>query len=162
MARRSRAEMLDEFHRLYNILDRVLEFENRDLSANQAVHKMSLIRSREQTLRCVDAREFTLSQANSGTREAINDFSCQLLAWQSDADPAYASFLAWYRGETGREFFSDMPNPLTLVRAVLRSGRIESEEEYRLIEEMLCDLDQVRIAPDDVAQLRTLQANFRP
>jgi len=138
MARRSKAELLDEFHRLSDAFDWLWAVE---LGRYPEAADMPPA-SREQQLAAVEDGAATLSDIIAGTREAVSDMIRGFNFDAPDPPEAHLRFFAEYRQATGRDFFADAGRPNQRAKAILKRGQIKDDEEFRLLLDLLNDLDQ--------------------
>ena len=117
MARRTREELLAEFHRLSDIFELFVEFDLSRKTESDAARYRSLIPTREDMLADVEGGGSTLSQVVAGTREAINDQNEMMGFGAEEGDPFVPEFLAFYRARTGRDYYDDAGNPRNMARA---------------------------------------------
>lgn len=136
--RRTREEMLAEFHRLYDCFECLDQTINRLFPSPPELQLTGPI-SRDEMLSFVQNGKATLSQICSGAREGIND---SLDVWQDlqDEDHAKADlFLQTYKALSGHDLWEDVDTPKTVVKALLKNGNLHSAEEFRLLKAQLDD-----------------------
>lgn len=160
MARRTKEELLKEFHRLSDIFELTFEFQLSRRSEADVAWMRDSVPSRDDMLSWVERGEATLSQIVSGTREAINDNNEELSHAMQDSDPYAVEFLAFYRDRTGRDYYDDAGHPKKMARAILRRGKIEDETEWRFINGILSDTTQTTFKEKDVARLNRMLGQF--
>lgn len=150
MARRSKEEMLTEFHRLYEVFEVFCDFKRSRMSPEAAAKNRSEIPTKEQVLSLVAGKRATLSQIIAGTREAINDQNSDLSEHMEVGDEFVSELFHYYRQRTGRDYFADVGHPKTMARTILRRGKIIDETEFRLISDTLSNVDQTVFKGDEV------------
>ncbi|MFY0618445.1 hypothetical protein [Shimia sp.] len=95
----------------------------------------------------VESGKANFSQICAGTREAIND-DLELL----EEEPEKAAvFLQTYKALSGRDLWDDVEPPTTVVKALLKRGRLHSAEEFRLLKGQL-DAQRLSNADSDKAE----------
>lgn len=160
MARRTKDELLAEFHRLYDIFETADEFRLRRLGVADAERDRGFTPTRERMLTQLGQQGVTLSQLIAGTREAINDTS-EMYGDPDDSRNGEArAFHAFYRERTGRDWFADAGNPAKMARAILQRGRIRDETEWRLLTAVLADTEQTVLAGADAARAEAMLTAF--
>ena len=100
-----------------------------------------------------------------GVKDALNDYMVGVLEAMSDStqdpqDDWLRDAPSNYTNLTGRDLFEDAGNPLGRIRAILKLGKIESEEEFRLLNDVLINIDQEILTPKQVLKAEKLLAEF--
>ena len=158
MARRTKDELLAEFHRLYDVFETIWDIRcEMDVEVAEYQH---LAMSREEMLELVDRKQTTLSQAIGGTMEAINDYAVGYEMQSPSETATYTAFLDRYHKRTGRHFFQDIGRPTSTAKAILRRGRIADETEYQILNEFLVNVDQAVLSDQQIAQAAGLIDDF--
>lgn len=148
MPRRTKEEILQEFHRLSDAFEAALDMHE-DLCPEMREHR-HLVLTRDDMLKQVDNGKATASQILSGTREAVSDLFQGLGLDAANPPPFAAEFLAEYRRTTGRDFFADAGRPHQRVKSLIKRGTFTSDEEFRLVLRVLNDTDQAILTPKQV------------
>ncbi len=138
MARRSQTELLEEFHRLSDVLDAAWEARCRMESERRGVEGPI---PRERMLKFVNEGKATVSQIVQGTKEALNDMSPRGSPHPTEAAQE-ARFLQEYKSITGRSFWSDYPKPKAQLKAIRARGAITDNTEARLVQDRLSDVEE--------------------
>ena len=102
----------------------------------------------------------TPSQILRGVEEGLADCTFHFLETEPEVVAEQKETLAFYRERTGRHLFDDVPDPRLKLRAVLERGRVKSEEEWRLLEETLSEVEQTLFAKDEVPVINKMLAAF--
>jgi hypothetical protein len=158
MKRRTKAEILLEFHRVADVFDVAWDIQCEIYPEFRATRH--LVASREKMLGWVDDGKATASQILAGCRQALNDFFEMHDFDDPDRDPSGAVFLREYRLRTGREFFDDAGRPWILVSRVLARGHINDETEYQLLNAICASGDQKRFSQGDITKAELLLLKF--
>jgi hypothetical protein len=159
MARRTKEEILGEFHRLYDFFDIACDIIS---SIDAFGHNgRRLAGPREEMLLWLDDGKATASQILSGLQQALNDLA---LGIDAPDHPASVEFAKRFRERTGRDFLDAIGRPSTSIKKILKRGRIVNETEYYLLNEILSQTDQTALSPDEVIRADTIlgQFNSRP
>lgn len=160
MARRSKEELLSEFHRLCDILDVCIEFM-KDMAALHGIpDHTDALQPRDYWLAQVGKNGTTLTDLISGTQQAINDQSEELGYWLEDEPAIAAKFLSVYKQRTGRDYFVDAGNPKKLARKLLKRNEIQSESEYYLLTGILSDVEQTVFDHKDIEKINQMLVKF--
>lgn len=160
MARRSKDEMRAEFSRLFDIFELFCEFERSRMSPARAAEHRSLVATREKMLSWVEEGKATMSQIVAGTREAINDQN-EMLCYAAEAGDSFAlEFLAFYRQKTGRDYYGDAGHPRKMARTILKRNEIVDETEFRLINGIICNVDQAVFRGDEIGRVNDMLLRF--
>lgn len=164
MVRRTKEEMLAEYHRLFDIFDVVADFmveeREREREPEAATQIRESIPAREDWLRRLSLGGVSLSQILSGLRQALNDWNEQLAHSLQDGTSHAHEFLANYLARTGRHYFDDVPGQRKAARIILKRGVIRSGEEFRLISGVVSDKAQTVFAPDEFDRAGDMLAAF--
>ncbi len=161
MARRSKEELLAEFHRLYDIFEVTLDIQD---ELNPGLFDRRLITTRAHMLEWVDAKQATLSQAISGAREAINDtyetyhFGARNQSPEESKITEY--FLTRYREITGRDYFADAGRADRMAKKIIKRGHIKSPEEFRLLNMFASDVDQTSLSKEEYQTANRLMSTY--
>ncbi|WP_294230406.1 hypothetical protein [uncultured Shimia sp.] len=157
--RRSREELLAEFHQLYEVLELISKVEDLVVPIAPEINFQKDTPSKQQALSLVDHGRVTLSQVCSGVREAIYD-SLETLEDLQEEDSQKANlFLQSYRDLSGRNLWDDIDNPKIVVKAILKRGHLLTEEEFRLIKGQL-DAQRPMLSATDRDKAETMLAAF--
>lgn len=140
MPRRSKEEILQEFHRLSDAFEAALDMQEK--LCPKWREERCLVLSRGDMLKHVENGKATASQILSGTREAVSDLIGGMGLDSADPPPFAAAFLSDYRRTTGRDFFADAGRPHQRVKSLHKRGTVKSDEEFRLLMGVLNDTDQ--------------------
>lgn len=167
MPRRSRKELLTEFHRLYDIFEVTLDIQD-ELYPDLFDRQLTITRAR--MLEWVDAKQATLSQAISGAREAINDTYETYHFGAKDQSPEESKiaeyFLTRYREITGRDYFADAGRADSMAKKIIKRGHVKSHEEFRLLNMFVSDVDQMSLNKEEYQTanrlMYTYEANASP
>ncbi len=150
MARRSKKEMRAEFDRLSDIFEVVCEFQRSRMNPATVAEHRSLTATREKMLSWVEDGKATLSEIVAATREAINDQNEMLSESTEDGDSFALDFFAYYKERTGRDYCDDAGHPRKLARAILKRGEIIDETEFRFMNGILSNVDQMVFKGDEI------------
>lgn len=145
MARRSKEQFLQEFHRLSDAFEAALDMQEK-LYPEMREHR-DVVLTRDDMLQLVEDGRATASQIFSGTREAVTDLICGLKLDSADPPPFAVDFLNEYRRKTGRDFFADASRPNQKVQSLVKRGTLKTDEEFRLLMGALNDTDQKTLSP---------------
>ncbi|MDX8350942.1 hypothetical protein [Cognatiyoonia sp. IB215182] len=159
MARRSKEEVIAEIKRLYECFDDMIDQINTHGPVDNFIDK-SLLIPLSAYLDGIENREFTASEALSGIKEGVNG-NCLFLLEYIERDPdAVAAMLKGYQEKTGRDYWTDAGDPKKAVKAILKRGYAETEDEYYLIKEVVCDVDNSLIANRDRPKAERIMDDF--
>ncbi|MBN8730348.1 MAG: hypothetical protein J0L64_07405 [Acidobacteria bacterium] len=158
--KRTREEMIAEFHRLYTIFETIEDCLHNQDGAYWTTGFGRLVRSRAAQLERVVKGEFPPGEIVLGTLQAINDTSAELVSQLRD-DPAKAEqALAAYRERTGRDYWQDAKPPKALIKVILKRGRLLDEAEGRLLDGWLAEATG-RGKPAEMTLAKDILARFR-
>lgn len=158
MPRRTKEELLAEFHRLSDVLEIMwdilceMEPERAEFS--------HLVTSRAEMLKAVENKDATLSTVLAGVTQAINHYAIGFEMCSSSEAITRETFLGHYRRRTNRDFFDDIGRPEAQAKAILRRGRISDETEFHLLNEYVVNLDQTVLSGSQLAKAVDLVENF--
>jgi len=164
MARRSKAEMVAEFERLYSVFSVIVDFEALDNPEMREV-----VASREAMLGWVESGTATLSEIIAGVQVPINEFRFGLRRYTeaekrrlapAERGPDMDAFLAFYRERKGLSFLADVADPIETAKQVMKRGKVRGEVEYYLMAEFLNDLDQTVFDGGKLALLENMTTDF--
>lgn len=158
MARRSRAELLEEGRRVGAVWDAWREWRIAHPLPGRS--RVEATTSPSEPWLAPAPGGPTLSQLLAGMRQAINDIGEGLTHGLEANDPDARAFLAHYRERTGREWWADAGDPATMARAILRRGRIRDETEWHLLDGILGDVDQRALSEQEAARAGDLLRAF--
>jgi len=158
--RRTSQEVIEEFHRLYDCFEVISEcmFGDGGIPGMESALENTIPRAR--MLQFVDEKKVTASEIVSGTREALNDTTEELLILQEDNPEDVKRILANYRKRTGRDYWQDAGHPKKMINAILKRGTIADETEFRLVNAYLGNLDQTVMTPKQVEKANEILAHF--
>ncbi|WP_299599551.1 hypothetical protein [uncultured Tateyamaria sp.] len=109
-----------------------------------------------------DKTRWTASTHLAGLQEGINDFVegiWQAIEDENEQNPlSDAKIPELYQERTGRDFFEDVGDPMGKVKAALRRGHIATEEEFRLLNGILSNVDQKQLSKRQAAKASTMLA----
>lgn len=143
MARRSKEELIAEFHRLYDIFETLnLCMEPIYGAECLAMMKENVIK-RDRMLEWLSEGTATASEIVQGTQEGLNDTLLSLQYAMEDKPEKVETVLTAYKQKTGRHLYADTGNPLQIVKAIVRRGRIENDTEFYMLKEVMSCVDQV-------------------
>ncbi|WP_108879696.1 hypothetical protein [Anderseniella sp. Alg231-50] len=158
--RRTKEEMLQEFHRLYDIIETYEEFLVTQMDTEEAAEYVDDTISRQQMLTALERNELTLSEAVSGVRQAINDNNFDLADSVNCDDDHLSDFLNFYKTRTGRTYYDDAGCVKNMARAIFGRGKIADDTEYYLMKEILIDTAQTVFEPKEMKSLNLMMANY--
>jgi len=159
MARRTKEEVIAEFKRLYHCFEDMIDQINAHGPAD-VYHDKSMLIPLSAYLEGIENGEFTASEALAGAKEGVDGNGLFLLE-EIEKDPdAVAAMLKGYHEKTGRDYWSDAGDPKKAVKAVLKRGYAETEDEYYLIKEVVCDVDNSLIANRDRPKAERIMDDF--
>ncbi|MEC3859830.1 hypothetical protein VK792_00915 [Mesobacterium sp. TK19101] len=158
MARRTKEELLAEFHRLSGVFETACDIQcDLDPDFQKTRH---LIITRDQMLGWHDAGTATASTILSGVREGLNDISTGVMVALSENASSGRRFLDRYSARTGRDFFDDAGRPDAAIKAILARGRILDDTEYRLLSDALADTGNTLLTQKQTTKAETLMASY--
>lgn len=160
MARRTKQELLAEFHRLFDIFELFVEFQIAWETERDGASLWPRVPSREDDLADVENGGATLSQSVSGLRDAVNDQNEMLGYAAEEGDPFVPKFLAFYRARTGRDYYDDAGSPRKMGRLILKRGHIADATEYRLINGILSDTTQTVFKEKEIGRVNEMLDRF--
>lgn len=159
MVRRTKQEMLEEFDRIFNIYELIQEFIRSQSSPIQ-LQLLTRKPTRDQMLAQVGTNGISLSALILGVRSAISEHSDDLRECIEDGDEFASDFFKFYREKTGRNYFHDAGNPTKIARQILKRGQIRNEIEFRLITDVLNDVEQAVFNPDEISLVNSMMERF--
>ena len=140
MPRRSTEEVLAEFHRVSDRFEALLAVLRTVIPGFMLIDGVDHVTPRADMLRWVAEKKATASEILSGVREALDELVLAVVDAQRVEPAMGRAILDQYKARTGRALWDDVGPPKKFVLAILRRGRIETEDEARLINEILSDL----------------------
>ena len=159
MARRTRAELLVEIERLGQVFDLAMAFQMEHGEPELAAALRDTVPDHATfTARALDGGARP-SEVLAGLQQALADFPGGMLADRHHAGDA-ALWYAFYAEQTGRSYVDDMGDPVAIVRAVVRRGRIVDQMEYDLLNGVLTNTAQDLLSPRQTAQAEALVAGW--
>jgi hypothetical protein len=142
VARRSKQELIVEFHRLYDVLETLNACMGPLYDPELADILNEGIASRELMLSFLSTKKATASELVGGTEQALNDMLLGLeYALQDEPENAALVFES-YAKKTGRNLYDDAGNPQKIAKAIVKRGSISNDTEFYLLKEIMCDVDQ--------------------
>lgn len=160
MARRTKAEMMVEFDRLFEISSTAWEFQ-KDHAPAPLKHIYDHTPSKQQMLELVESGKVTLSQLIEGLHQDINDFSESITDWTGHNDPDAQEFLAYYRARhEGRDYFTDAGDPRKTAKRIFKRGTIANETEWYVIKAVMDNTDQTVFTQSECLQVADMMADF--
>lgn len=158
MARRSKEQMLAEFHRIYDVSEVLFDI-GCEIGLYDAEDRKLLI-SRARYLELVKNREATLSQCISGIMQAINDF----VLLPSDASTEEVALHGYvrhrYKEMTGSNLFSDLEDPVSLAKKIVKKAKITTDEEHYVLKEILIAVDQTVFSSDETIRAEEMLSEY--
>jgi len=145
--RRTRNELEAEFFRLYEVCEIADEFSHkRGLDGDWTPPKSPT--AREWMEGCL-RQGATMSQIVAGAWEAVDDNLAMFEELSKD-------FVAFYNERTGRDFYREFSDPARRAKAILKRGRIEDDTEFRLLTEILSNVEQTIFTPRQAERAEAL------
>lgn len=138
MPRRSTEEDLAEFHRVSGCSETLsVVFLN---TVPGFISLEGFAEHRKMLTHFSAEKEYTASEIWTGARAVLVEILLTVVNVLR-FDPAMGrSILERYKADTGRALWDDVGHPKKFVQAILGRGRIETEDEAQLINEILSDL----------------------
>ena len=156
MPRRSKAELLAEYHRLCD----AVEISHEALCRMEPEwRQFPGPTPREVYLSLVDRGETTLSECIAGAREALTDLAPRGSPYPEEA-AREARFLALYTEVSGRSYWEDCTRPGAQAKAILRRGYLADETEWRLLESILADVSQTILNARGIEKANEMLSEF--
>jgi hypothetical protein len=183
--RRTREEMREEFVRLARVRSFVHQWQMEADRANSGEASLSMYekspRDFDTLLADFDAQrrwtdtehphrpdepKWTASMHLEGLREAVNDYLTGIIECMADPyskeDKEFARLPETYFEQTGRDLFADGGNPMGRAKAILKSDKIASEEEWRLLNELVSNVDSSLLTPKQRQKAEKLMGDYQP
>ena len=154
--RRTSKQALAELHRLYDFFEALDDCWADPADDTEVQRRRKSRVSRERTLGALTSGHATASQLSQGVREALNDFSEQIMHLLQDNPKGAQNILRRYRERQGRELWDDIGHPKKLLKQILKRGRINNETEYLLLTAHLGDQAQQLMTPDEIERAKTM------
>ncbi|MEO9514263.1 MAG: hypothetical protein ABJH45_02790 [Paracoccaceae bacterium] len=175
--RRTRAEMREEFLKLLDVFD-YLDLNNPEEDSEVATHQPKEM-TKESILADFDAQrpwshfgdmpefrgsKWSASMHLQGLQDAVNDsiyFVLEAIADEDNTGPTYWTTLPeTYAAATGRDLFADAGNPMGRIKSILKRGSVRTEEEWRLLNEIVCNLDSCILTQPQVRKAEQLMSEY--
>lgn len=140
--RRTKEELLVEFHRLCDVFETIWECQFPYLPEELVVCHKKYVVTPEGMLRWLEDGRCTASEIVFGMRQGLNDTVEQLVYLMEDDPGTATKIFAAYRERTGRDFWDDAGNPLKAAKAIVKRGSIANETEFYLLKGLMSNVDQ--------------------
>ncbi|MEM9975544.1 MAG: hypothetical protein AAF771_15305 [Pseudomonadota bacterium] len=100
------------------------------------------------------------SELEKGYKEAVNDIALHFFEADEDGTPDAISFFEYYTARTGRQIWDDAGHPGKAAKAIVRRGAIRDTVEWRLLNNVLSNVDQTVFSGDALNRAEALLGEF--
>ncbi len=160
MARRSKEELIAEIKKAYQASKVLLEIQLEDEPEYGMQDLAALPEIDGWISRCREGGA-TYSEILAGVIEHVNGFlTFARTAKHPEELARIHDHLARYKAKTGHDLLTQFSDPLKVVKAILRTGKINTETDYRIVMEILNDVGNAAFDDAQLAKLESAAAAF--
>jgi hypothetical protein len=142
VARRSKEELIAEFHRLYDLFETLTACQEPLFDPDDFKWFNEHVPTREHMLECLADGKVTASELVQGTQQGVNDYLSDIEGALEDEPEKAKLVLVAYKERTGRNLFDDVGNPKKTAKLIFKRGKIENDTEFYLLKEVMSNVDQ--------------------
>ncbi len=162
MARRTKEELLVEIRRAYAASLALMECAySLEISAEEIAEIFCDIPDIERIIQSCEDGEVKPSQMLGYAMQEVNGWLLHARTAKHPAEIARVQkVLALYNAKTGHDLLEQFADPTKMVKAVLRTGRILHESDYRIVVDILNDIGSSAYNTDQLAILENAADAF--